>query len=232
MIAALLTLMLSQTPCPPGWSALPGEACLLKGEAEGLLVYFHGMMAPAPKTLAWELGFISVADKTKRVPVVVVRGSPGLCDWAAAYEDWWCWPSVYSRLPEVGATLKRVDAVVEAAAKVLGRPLPAPLFVGYSNGGYFLTMVMGATQQRASGFVVISGGLVKGVSFSAERQRPTLLIGAADDVIQRPAMESMRATLDAAGWSPEWFLRKGAHPPELDDFNRVLLFAAKLTWQP
>jgi hypothetical protein len=44
-------------------------------------------------------------------------------------------------------------------------------------------------------------------------------------------MESLRATLNEAGWKPTWFLRDGAHPPELADFGRVLDFAATLEWQ-
>jgi poly(3-hydroxybutyrate) depolymerase len=227
----MLALVLSQTPCPPGWSPLPNDACLLKGDAEGLIVYFHGMMAPSPKTLAWELGFIATASKTRHVPVIVMRGTPGLCDWATEYQDWWCWPSVRTRLPQVSTVLERVEGAVKAASQTLGRPVPAPLFVGYSNGGYFLTMVMGDTTQRASGFAIISAGLVKGVSFPAERKAPTLLVAAVDDLIQRPAMEAMRSTLETAGWSPTWYLRKGAHPPELDDFTRVLDFASKLTWR-
>jgi predicted esterase len=227
----LAAMILSQTPCPRGWTELSGDACLLKGEAEGLIVYFHGMMAPTPRTLGWELSFISVAAKRRHVPVIVLRGTPGLCDWAADYKDWWCWPSARTRLPDVGTTLERLDGVLVAATQALGRPLPAPLFVGYSNGGYFLTMVMGDTKALASGFVVMNGGPVKGVAFLPERRAPTLLISGVDDTIQRPAMESLRATLESAAWTPSWFLRKGSHPPEPEDFARVLEFAAGLTWR-
>ena len=232
MFASLVAaLILSQTPCPRGWTELSGDACLLKGEAEGLIVYFHGMMAPSPKTFGWELGFISLAAKRRHVPVVVLRGTPGLCDWSTEYRDWWCWPSVRTRLPDVSTTLERLDGVLVAATQALGRPMPAPLFVGYSNGGYFLTLVMGDTKARASGFVVMHAGLVKGVTFPLERLAPTLLISGVDDAIQRPAMESLRATLEGAAWSPGWFLRKGSHAPEPEDFARVLEFAANLTWR-
>lgn len=218
-------------PCPKGWEALNGDACLLRGDADGLIVYFHGMMAPSPKTFAWELSFMTVAAKSRRVPIVVLRGTPGLCDWADEYRDWWCWPSVRSRLPEVGTALTRLGEVLVAAGKALGRPLPAPLLVGYSNGGYFLSLVMGDTKARASGYAVLHGGLVTGVTFAPERKRPTLLISATDDEVQRPAMESFRAVLDAAGWAPGWHVRKGSHPPEVEDFTRVLEFASKLTWE-
>jgi predicted esterase len=230
VLASVVALLLSQAPCPPGWTALSGDACLLKGEAEGLIVYFHGMMAPSPKTFAWELGFIATATKARRVPVVVVRGTPGWCDWADEYREWWCWPSSRNRLKDVGTTLTRVSGIIGAAGDALGRPVPAPLFVGYSNGGYFLSMVMGDSKQAASGYAVISGGLVKGVTFSNEHKAPTLLIAATDDLIQRPAMEFMRSNLETAGWAPTWFLRKGAHPPELEDFGKVLEFASKLSW--
>ncbi len=231
MLTLVATLLLSLAPCPPGWDALPGEACLLPGDAAGLIVYFHGMMAPAPQPFGWELSFLSAAPKSKRAPVVVLRGTPGLCDWSSDYATWWCWPSARARLPAVGATLTRLGPVLVAAGERLGRPLPAPLFVGYSNGGYFLNLVMADTHAQASGYVVINAGGVKGVSFPAERRRPTLLISGAGDTVQRPGMEALRATLQTAGWAPTWFSREGAHPPELADFGRVLDFASGLAWQ-
>ena len=235
MLSLFTALLLTQAPwapCPSGWDTLAGDACLLRGDAPGLIVYFHGMMAPSPKAFGWELSFLSVSAKKKRAPVVVLRGTAGLCDWSSEYTLWWCWPSVRTRLPEVGTALKRLDAVLIAAGQALARTLPAPLLVGYSNGGYFLTLVMGDTRARASGYVVINAGLVKDVSFPPERRQPTLLISGAGDAIQRPAMESLRATLGAAGWAPTWFLRDGSHPPELADFGRVLEFSSTLAWQP
>lgn len=234
LLTVSATLALAQgTPCPRGWEPLgAGDACLLRGDAPGLIVYFHGMMAPSPKPLAWELSFISTATaKAKRVPVVALRGTPGLCDWADEYREWWCWPSVRSRLPEVGTALTRLGEALVAAGAALKRHLPAPLLVGYSNGGYFLSLVMGDTKLRASGYVVLHGGQVTGVAFPPERKRPTLLVAATDDQVQRPAMESFRATLDAAGWAPGFFLRKGSHPPEVEDFTRVLDFASRLEWE-
>ncbi len=230
MLHLLATLVVAQAPCPAGWESLAGDACLLRGDAAGLIVYFHGMMAPSPKAFGWELSFLSVAPKAKRAPVVVLRGTPGLCDWAAEYAQWWCWPSVRSRLPEVGATLTRLGTALVAAGLALKRTLPAPLFVGYSNGGYFVDLIMGDTRARATGYVLINAGPVTGVSFPPERRAPTLLISGAGDTIQRPTMERLRATLDAAGWSPTWFLREGAHPPEVADFARVLDFASTLEW--
>ena len=232
VLSLFVALLLTQAPCPAGWAPLASDACLLRGDAPGVIVYFHGMMAPSAKAFGWELSFLGVAPKKKRSPVVVLRGTPGLCDWSSEYTQWWCWPSVRARLPEVSATMKRLGGVLATAGQALGRSLPAPLLVGYSNGGYFLTLVMGDTRVRASGYVVINAGLVKDVSFAAEQRAPTLLISGAADAIQRPAMESLRATLNAAGWAPTWFLRDGSHPPELVDFGRVLDFASTLEWQP
>jgi predicted esterase len=232
----LMSLVLSQL-CPAGWAATSStEACVLEGKGPGVVVYLHGMLAPPEKgasssrPFARELGFITPAARRGDATVVVLKGTAGLCDWAPEFETWWCWPSVKSRRAELDALASRIDGVLDELEVTLARRLPAPLVVGYSNGGYATSLLM-ESQLGVTGFVVLHGGLVTGVAVP-ERPKPTLLIAAEGDTIQRPAMESFRRALEQRGWSPAFVLRKKEHPLELEDFEHVTAFAKRLTWKP
>lgn len=235
MIPVLMAL-LAGTPepmCPPAWEPLPGHACLLDGEKKGLAVYFHGMTAPSLQALGVELSLIERVPRSRRTPVVALRGRGGLCDWAAEYRSFWCWPTARSQLSEVRLVTDRLKEVVEAASARLGHDSsPLPVLTGYSNGAYFLTMVMGETEVPVAGWVLMHGGPVTGVAYTRSRERPTLLLAAAEDGIQRPAMESLKAKLDGAGWQSTLVVRPGSHPPELEDYLRLFDFAAAVSRRP
>ena len=74
--------------------------------------------------------------------MIALRGTAGLCDWAAEYKQWWCWPTVKSREADTTAIVERVNTAVSEVETRLSRTLPAPLLVGYSNGGYFTSLLM------------------------------------------------------------------------------------------
>jgi len=220
--------------CPPAWEPLPGDACLLDGEKRGLAVYFHGMTAPTLQALGVELSLMERVPRNRRTPVVVLKGRGGLCDWAPEVRAFWCWPTARSQLTEVRLVTARLKEVLAAASVRLGRhhPRPVPVLSGYSNGAYFLTMVMGDTEVPAAGWVLMHGGPVTGVVYRRDRERPTLLLAAAEDNIQRPAMESLKAKLDDVGWPSTLVVRPGAHPPELEDYQRLFDFAAAVSRRP
>ena len=227
----LLAVVLSQVSlCPPGWEPLSTPGCFKRGAGPGVIVYLHGMMAPNEKLFSRELGFIAPAAKKADVTVIALRGTAGLCDWAAEYKQWWCWPTVKSREADTTAIVDRVNTAVSEVETRLSRTLPAPLLVGYSNGGYFTSLLMEPERLSVTGFVVMHGGLVTGVTIG-ERPKPTLLIAAEGDTIQRPAMETFRAALEQRQWSPAFVLRKKEHPLELEDFEHVMSFARRLSWR-
>ena len=126
--------------------------------------------------------------------------------------------------------IDRIGAAVTEVETKLERTLPSPLVVGYSNGGYFTSLLMEPERLTVTGFVVLHGGLVTGVTLE-ERPKPTLLVAAEGDTIQRPAMETFRAALEQKKWSPAFVLRKKEHPLELEDFEHVMAFARRLTWK-
>lgn len=227
----VLALVLSQVSlCPAGWEPLATAGCFRRGPNAGAVVYLHGMMAPNEKAFARELGFIAPAAAKAGLTVIALRGQPGLCDWAPEYKDWWCWPTVKTREADTSAIVGRIGSAVTEVEAKLERPLPAPLIVGYSNGGYFTSLLMEPERLPATGFVVLHGGLVTGVTVE-ERPKPTLLVAAEGDTIQRPAMETFRAALEQKRWSPAFVLRKKEHPLELEDFEHVMTFARRLSWR-
>lgn len=232
----LLALVLAQPPaldlCPPGWESLREDACLLRGERPGLVVYFHGMSAPSPRALGYELGFASRVPRSRRVSLVSLRGTPGLCDWSTEYSNWWCWPTARSRSSELLDVIDRFYDILSVTRRKLNRDDGAPIIAGYSNGAYLVTMLMGDTAIPSAGWVVMHGGPVTGTSWSKDRERPTLLLAASGDGIQRPAMETLKARLDASGWSSVLVIRPGGHPPEVEDYQRLFDFASMVSHKP
>jgi predicted esterase len=232
-VSVFLVLALSQlTPCPAGWEALDGDACLWRGKSPGAVVYFHGMLAPDPRAFTRELGFVEPAARKHGLTVIALKGVPGLCDWAAEYTTWWCWPTVKQRTDATTSIRARVTSALDDAATRLGQRLALPVLAGYSNGGYFTSILMDeGSALGASAFVVMHAGLVSGVNVPA-RPRPTLLIAAEGDRIQRPTMESFRDALTARAWSPAFVLRPKEHPLELEDFEHLARFVTRIRWRP
>lgn len=230
-MSLVLSVLLAQASlCPRGWEPLADAGCFVRGQGPGVVVYLHGMMAPNDKLFARELGFVAPAARKASLTVIALRGAPGLCDWSPEYKDWWCWPTVRTREADTAAIVERITAALEEVSHRLETKLPAPLVVGYSNGGYFTSILM-EDRLPATGFAVLHGGLVTGVEVG-ERPRPTLLVAAEGDLIQRPAMETFRKALEERHWTPAFVLRKKEHPLELEDFEHVTAFARRLSWKP
>jgi predicted esterase len=229
---SLIALVLAQAPvdlCPAGWESLRDDACLLRGDRPGVVVYFHGMTAPSPRALGFELGFVSRVPRPRRMSFVSLRGTAGLCDWATEYSSWWCWPTTRNRLNVVTAIVGRVSDTLALVRQRLNRDDGLPVIAGYSNGGYLVTMLMGEASLPSAGWVVMHGGPVAGQTWSRDRERPTLLITGAGDGIQRPAMETLKSRLDEVGWSSVLVVRPGGHPPEVEDYQRLFDFASTVT---
>lgn len=232
----LLALFLAQAPagelCPKGWESLRADACLLRGERPGLVVYFHGMTAPSPRALGYELGFVTQVPRPRRAALVSLRGTAGLCDWNAQFVSWWCWPIGRGRSTELAQVVERVSDVVAAAKHRLRRDDGAPVIAGYSNGAYLVTRLMGETDLPSAGWVVMHGGPVTGTAYPKERERPTLLLAASADGIGRPAMELLKTRLTNSGWASTLVLRPGGHPPEVEDHQRLFDFAVLVSRRP
>jgi predicted esterase len=218
----------SKSICPSGWIPLEEDACLLRGKSPEVLLYFHGLMAPDTKAMSYELRFISQSNR-REFNVVALRGMPGLCDWDVTKLAFWCWPVTPNRMGEVEQVIERVNAVMSEARERIRKKLRSPFLMGYSNGGFFLSLLLAETSFENSGAIILNGGTLAGISFEPENKTPVLLIGAAQDAIQLPSMRALEEQLRTAQWRPKFRLRNGGHPQQIKDFNEAFLFAQRQT---
>jgi predicted esterase len=212
--------------CPRGFVALAGDGCLAAPEhfvPGHLILYFHGMLPPDLKSPR-ELSLLWREARARGYAVVALRGDAGLCPWGD-FSAWSCFPSDRSQLPRVNKVLERLDAVLAVVKAQLKTPeLGTPFVAGFSNGGYFSTMLLSDTRFEARAWAVLHAGGVTGQRFPPERRGPVLLVVATEDTEQAPGMRTLAATLREGGWPVTMGERDGAHEVREDDAQAVMDF--------
>ena len=214
-IAFAAALLLAALKCPPGFDATD-DACVVPAKKPGpVVVYFHGMLPGATDwTRVRELSLLAREARKRGLGLVAPRGEQGLCPWA---KEHWCWPNDRSQLAEVGRVLERLKL---SSSK--------PVLAGFSNGGYFVTLLATDTKLDAAAYVVMHAGPVTGSTFPAERARPTLLLGAAQDAYQLPGMKRLATMLEEAKWPARLSVREGVHEVTPEDVKALFDFVEAL----
>lgn len=234
---ALLLLALSAAPqptrleefCPAEWEVLPQEGCVLVAPAldpSKVLIYFHGMLPPDLKEPR-ELLLLGRAARARGFTVLALRGESGLCPWGNA-NQWWCWPSDKSQVTQVARQRSRVEQALGNLERRFDTRLEQPFVAGFSNGGYFTTLLISDSDFTARAWAVLHGGTVTGQSFEGRKVTPTLLVAARGDAIQLPGMKTLQESLTAAGWVPSFVLRDGQHEVREDDVSALFDFFARV----
>lgn len=231
MFPALLAL-LAATPalhCPQGFEPVGTQACLAAPRPftnpNKLVVYFHGMLAAnADWAVTAEFKLLGAEARQRGYALVAFRGEQGLCYWGKDLRDFFCWPSDKSQLVEVGRTLKRLEGVLTKVSERLGSRLGPPLLAGFSNGGFFVSLLVTESKFDARGYAVMHAGGVTGQRFAPDAAKPTILLGARADAIQLPTMRRLEQTLADAGWNPTFNLREGTHEVTAVDARALFEF--------
>jgi predicted esterase len=220
VLALALAVTIQAAPsCPEGWEAVPARACLLRGERPGLVVYLHGLGANRfAVTSEWSV--LAEVPRARRQSVLALWGQEGLCDWAP---EALCWPSDRAQLDELKVLEARLAHALEATWTRL-RHRWTPVFAGYSNGGYCVSLLMGDSEVSAAAWALLQGGPVTGTPYPRTRERPTWLLAAAEDPIQGPSTQALKTALESAGWHPRLVVRPGQHPAEVGDYQRLFDF--------
>lgn len=232
MLALLLPALLHAVPalhCPDGFEAVGPDACLEAPRPllrpDKLVVYLHGMLAAnADWSATPEFKVVGAEAKRRGYTLIAMRGELGLCYWGKEVKDYYCWPSDRSMQVELGRTLKRMGDVLTRVGERLGTRLGEPLYAGFSNGGFFLSMLASESKIPARGYAVLHAGSVTGQQFTAERARPTILLAAKSDVVQLPTMRRLEQLLGEAGWKTTFNLRDGAHEVTAVDAKAMFEF--------
>jgi predicted esterase len=227
VLASVIASMLFVSDCPVGYVPVDKGACLAapKGKPKRLVVYFHGMLPPKPPwPEAVELRRLAAEAVRRGVAILALRGEQGFCAWAKEFEEHWCWPSDMSMLPLAQRFVDRVHAAIAALPFDAGPPVLA----GFSNGGYFVTMLASEAKLEASAYVIAHAGLLDGEKFDVKRWKPTLLLGARQDLYQFPAMKHLADELDRLKWSAQFDIRDGKHEVTDADAKSIIDFVEKL----
>jgi predicted esterase len=228
MVVSLIATLLAVSDCPKGYVALDKGACLAapKGRPRALVVYFHGMLPPKPPWAeAPELRKVALEAVRRNVAVLAMKGEQGMCAWADDVHSDFCWPCDMSMLALAGRFVERVRAALAALAFDVGPPVLA----GFSNGGYFVTMIASEGLLDAKGYVVLHAGVLDGEKFDEKHWRPTLLVGAKQDAYQFPAMKHLADELERAKWSATFDVHDGKHEVSDTDAKAIIDFAERLT---
>ncbi len=211
--------------CAPGLEPIAGGGCFAAPAAAvrgptPLVVYLHGRHAPA--NVDEELRRQSRVAKqavARGIAVLALRGKQGECT-DPMFADYWCWPSnERSALDAKGF----VDAWAPALAAAEKRTGKGPRMVlGFSNGGYFTTLLATRGLFAADAFTIAGAGPV-GTTVARGTRAPILLVTADDD----PSNEEMirlSEDLTQLRWPHQIVAREGGHELVDWDIDMALTF--------
>jgi predicted esterase len=219
--------------CPVGFEAIGADGCLLApkslADPRKLVVYFHGMLPP---TVEWanapELKVMGAEARRRGYALLALKGEKGLCLWSKEVLEYSCWPNDKSQLAELSRQLRRLEGVLTKVREKLGVRAEPPFFAGFSNGGFFLTLLASDSSLPMQGLAVLHAGSVNGQQFSNQQPRPTLLVAAQDDAVQLPTMKRLEQLMKEAGWEPDFRLREGTHGVTASDAQAMFGFFDRL----
>ncbi len=189
-----------------------------------LLVYLHGRYSD--DTVSEEL------DRQSRVVrlatargfgVLALRGGRGECT-APDFRDWYCWPSNARNAIDGPAFVSRFLPVTDAARARLG---PGPnVLLGFSNGGYFATLIATRALAPFDAIAIAHAGPVPPTTALGSRM-PMLLITAYDDASD-PEMQQLDDALSRLAWPHALVAREGGHALPDWDIEMALTFFTRV----
>lgn len=203
--------------CAAGLEAIPGGGCFAapQGGARDLpvIVYLHGRYPPerASEELARQSTVARLAT-SRGYAVLALRGLQGECT-QSDLTDWWCWPSNERNAADGPAFVARWSVAMAETERRVGK---GPRWLlGFSNGGYFASLIASRALYPFDAIAVAHGGPVSPMHPVAER-RPMLLVTADDDPSD-DEMIRLDADLSRERWPHAFVSREGGHAlPEWD----------------
>ncbi len=211
--------------CAAGLEALPTGGCFAEAvasvpQARGLLVYLHGMYAPAQ--LGEELerqGRVAKLATARGYAVLALRGQKGECT-TAELSRWWCWPSNERNVQDGEAFVARWAPSFEA---VQGRIGAVPrVLLGFSNGAYFAAQIALRGLAPFDAVVVAHGGPTRPVK--AVGATPPVLLITADQDPSDGEMRRLDADLTKESYPHAIVSRAGGHSLPNWDIESALSF--------
>jgi predicted esterase len=210
--------------CAPGFDPIAGDGCFAASAANRaprpLLVYLHGRYARDAAAEELDRQRRLAARATARgFAVLALRGRLATCT-APELASWFCWPSNARNADMADAfvgTWARALATAEERAGSRSRFL-----LGFSNGGYFASLIASRGLLDVEAVVVAHGGFVEPAR--VQRHRPPLLLLSADDDVAQDDMIAYDEELTREQWAHESYARAGGHALSDEDIDAALTF--------
>jgi predicted esterase len=212
--------------CAPGFEPIRGHACFARDGTKSsapLILYLHGRYARD--------GASDEIDRQRRLAlratalgyaVLALRGRLGTCA-SPELASWYCWPSTESNAGAAPAFVNGWAAALEAAQE---RARPRQRFLlGFSNGGYFASLIASRGLLEVDALVVAHGGPVE--PMRPLRGSPPVLLLSADDDIAQNEMIRLDEELTHEHWAHDSYARAGGHGLTDGDIDAALTFFSR-----
>ncbi|HEY1690598.1 MAG TPA: hypothetical protein VGG39_00465 [Polyangiaceae bacterium] len=204
------------TPIGGGCLALPAS----RSASPALIVYLHGRYAKdASSEESDRQRRLAVRANERGDAVLALRGRLGACG-SAQLSNWYCWPSNDRTVGEASDVVASWRGALSEAARRSGASHRYVL--GFSNGGYFASVIAGRRLLGADAYVVAHGGPVEPPA--AGKSTPPVLLLSADDDVAQDDMLRLDQELTRSAWPHDAYARAGAHGLTDQDLDAALAF--------
>jgi poly(3-hydroxybutyrate) depolymerase len=218
--------------CAEGLEAIDDDACFA-APAEPpspapLLVYLHGRYGDPRGELDRQARLARLATE-RGFAVLAFRGKRGECT-SPGFESWFCWPSNEHNEGDAPAFVARFQPAMRRAHDRIG---PGPdVLLGFSNGGYFASLIATRSLARFDAVVVAHGGPVpwSEAADAGSAPRPPMLLITSEDAAA-PEMRKLDRLLTGASWPHALVAREGGHSLPDWDMNMAVTFFERVLGQ-
>ena len=210
------------TWCDPSLEGIEDDACFAAPrdpiEPVPLVVYLHGRYddAGAREELDRQARLARLAAE-RGFAVLALHGVRGECT-SPEYKNYFCWPSNERNEADAPAFVARASDAIARARKRLGDG--PDVLLGFSNGGYFTSLIAARGLVPFRAFAVAHGGPAGSIGAPGA---PMLLVTADDDAAD-PEMRRLDDELSSARWPHVLVAREGGHSLPDWDLDMVLTF--------
>lgn len=206
-------------PCGRGLEPLADDGCFASPPSSPgrdpipLVVYLHGRFPNTKlhEELATQERLVRLAVR-RGFAVLALRGKQGQCN-HPSFVEWWCWPSNERNAGDGPAFVERWSNAMAAAERRVGQG--RRLLLGFSNGGYFASLIATRALYPFDAVVVAHAGPVEPTI--AVGTKPPMLLVTADDDPSNDEVLRLSAELTQADWPHHVVAREGGH--ELPDWD-------------
>jgi predicted esterase len=224
--------------CAAGLEPIVGGGCFAPapapatgadaGKPAALLVYLHGRYAPETEAEEMERqARVARLGTARGYSVLTLRGKQGQCT-DPTLATWWCWPS-NERNATDGAAFVASWGVALAEAERRAHPAHRVL-LGFSNGGYFASLIASRGLLPLDAVTVAHAGPV--APMTPVRTKPPMLLIDADDDPSSAEILHLDADLTRETWPHAMVIREGTHALPEWDVEMALTFFDRVRTEP